>query len=132
MSSSSRSCCSKRARTRTTGRPCTTTSGGAPTSISSCCSPTGSGAATAGRGAAASARGRRRLPRLLEDQLLFAADGDDPDRVELLIRHGVDVNGMGTRHPSLRGRNAYELALTNGAMRVAELLSAAGATAAPQ
>jgi ankyrin repeat protein len=68
---------------------------------------------------------------MLEDQLLFAADGDEPERVELLIRHGVDVNGLGTSHPTLRGRNAYELALANGATRVAELLAKAGAAAAP-
>jgi hypothetical protein len=65
---------------------------------------------------------------MLEDQLLFAAEGNEPERVELLIRHGVDVNGLGTRHPTLDSRAAYELAVANGATRVAELLQDGGAT----
>jgi hypothetical protein len=68
---------------------------------------------------------------MLEDQLLFAADGGDAERVELLIAHGVDVNGLGTRHPTLHGRNALERAIGNGHARVAELLAEAGAVAAP-
>lgn len=80
---------------------------------------------------------RRLAPRhstpaqMLEDQLVFAADSDELERVGLLLRYGVDVNGLGTRHPTLRGRNAYELAVANGATQVADLLAEAGASAAP-
>jgi ankyrin repeat protein len=65
---------------------------------------------------------------LLEDQLLFAAANDRPERVALLLAHGVDPDGRGTSHPTLHGRSAYELARGNGAVRVAELLEHAGAT----
>jgi ankyrin repeat protein len=65
---------------------------------------------------------------LVEDQLLSAAANDRPERVALLLAHGVDPDGRGTSHPSLHGRNAYELARANGAVRVAELLEQAGAT----
>jgi ankyrin repeat protein len=78
---------------------------------------------------------RRLAPRhatpaqMLEDQLLFATDAGNTERVELLIRHGVDVDGLGTRHPILHGRNALDLALANGHAQIAELLTDAGATA---
>jgi ankyrin repeat protein len=68
---------------------------------------------------------------MLEEQLRFAAEQGNAGRVELLIRHGVDVNGAGMHHPTLRGQTALELALGNGHARVVELLTAAGATAAP-
>jgi hypothetical protein len=66
---------------------------------------------------------------LLEDQLLVAAADDRPARMALLLRHGVDPNGLGTRHPAHRGRGALELARDHGNVRVEELLRAAGATA---
>jgi ankyrin repeat protein len=66
---------------------------------------------------------------MLEDQLLFAAESGKAERVELLLRHGVDADGLGTRHPILHGQNACALAVRNGNGRVAELLAAAGATA---
>jgi ankyrin repeat protein len=68
---------------------------------------------------------------LLEEQLRFAADAGNAERVELLIRHGVDVNGAGMNHPTLRGRSALELAIGNGHARVADVLVTVGATAAP-
>jgi ankyrin repeat protein len=68
---------------------------------------------------------------MLEDLLLFSAEGGGLERVELLVEHGVDVNGRGTGHPTLRGRNALELALDNGHTSVADVLARAGATAAP-
>jgi ankyrin repeat protein len=68
---------------------------------------------------------------MLEDLLLFSAEGGGLGRVELLMAHGVDVNGLGTRHPTLHGRNALELALDNGHTQLAELLAAAGGVAAP-
>jgi ankyrin repeat protein len=69
---------------------------------------------------------------LLEEELRFAAEAGRLDRVELLIRHGVDVNGLGMRHPTLHDRNALELALANAHLEVADLLVEAGATAAAQ
>ena len=66
---------------------------------------------------------------MLEDQLVFSADGGNTERVELLLRHGVDVNALGTQHPTLRGRNALDLALANGHSEIAEALIAAGASA---
>ncbi len=72
--------------------------------------------------------GRLDTPReMLEDQLLFAAAHDYPRRVELLLDHGVDADGLGTRHPILRGQRAIELATANGAVRIVALLAAAGA-----
>jgi ankyrin repeat protein len=47
--------------------------------------------------------------------------------VELLLAHGVDPDGQGTRHPALRGRRPIERALDHGAQRNVELLRAAGA-----
>src|SRR5262249_10859761 len=68
---------------------------------------------------------------MLEDQLLFAAEAGRLARVELLLRHGVDPNGAGTAHPTLRGRSAHELALANGHAEVAEALAAAGGVGRP-
>jgi ankyrin repeat protein len=65
---------------------------------------------------------------LLEDALVFAADNDAyAERVALLLTHGVDPDGQGTRHPALRGRRPIERAREHGAQRNFELLRAAGA-----
>jgi ankyrin repeat protein len=48
--------------------------------------------------------------------------------VALLLRHGVDPNGQGTRHPIHQGRGALELARANGCAAVKALLLGAGAT----
>jgi ankyrin repeat protein len=65
---------------------------------------------------------------LLEDALVFVADNDAyAERVELLLAHGVDPDGQGTRHPALRGRRPIERAIEHGAQRNVELLRAAGA-----
>jgi ankyrin repeat protein len=64
---------------------------------------------------------------MLEDLLLFSAGAGNAERVELLLQHGVDPNGRGTRHATLRDRSALELAITNAHDRVVELLRAAGA-----
>jgi ankyrin repeat protein len=64
---------------------------------------------------------------LLEDELLRAARDYLPELAQLMIDHGVDVDGRGTRHPVFGGRSAYELAATHGNRAVAELLAAAGA-----
>ncbi len=65
---------------------------------------------------------------MLEDQLVMAAARDLPDRVELLLRHGVDPDGRGTSHPIHEGRRATEIAHANGSTRIVELLLDAGAT----
>jgi len=65
---------------------------------------------------------------LLEDALVFVADNDAyADRVELLLRHGVDPDGRGTGHPILRGLRPVERARRHGAQRIEALLLAAGA-----
>ena len=65
---------------------------------------------------------------LLEDALVFVADDDAfAERVELLLRHGVDPDGRGTEHPILRGLRPVERARRHGAQRIEALLLAAGA-----
>jgi ankyrin repeat protein len=65
---------------------------------------------------------------LLEDALVFAADNDDrAERVSLLLRHGVDPDGLGTQHPGLDGMRPIERARIGGAGRNFDLLLAAGA-----
>jgi ankyrin repeat protein len=64
---------------------------------------------------------------MVQDQLLWAALTDQPERVRLLLAYGVEVDGYGSRHPVFRGRTAYELAVLNGNAEIAALLQAAGA-----
>ena len=67
-------------------------------------------------------------PLLLEDALVFAADDDAfAHRVELLLRHGADPDGRGTRHPALRGMRPVERAHAGGAVVIERLLLDAGA-----
>ena len=81
---------------------------------------------------AARLEGRLATPReMLEDLLLPAASLDFPGRVELLLEHGVDPDGAGTRHPVYRDHSPLGHAVRNGATRVAELLRAAGAAEPP-
>jgi hypothetical protein len=76
--------------------------------------------------------GQLATPReMLEDLLLPAASLDFPDRVALLLAHGVDPDGDGTRHPVYRDRSPLGHAIRSGAGRVADLLRAAGATEPP-
>ncbi|GAA5157976.1 ankyrin repeat domain-containing protein [Pseudonocardia eucalypti] len=69
--------------------------------------------------------------RLLQDALLHAASEGLANRVRLLLEAGADVRGLGTEHPIMGGRNAYELAMLSGNVEIAELLRAAGAEADP-
>ncbi|OLB79355.1 MAG: hypothetical protein AUI14_10375 [Actinobacteria bacterium 13_2_20CM_2_71_6] len=64
---------------------------------------------------------------LVADQLLWAAKHNLTERVELLLRNGIDVNGAGTGHPFAAGRSAYELAVLHGNTAISTLLAAAGA-----
>jgi hypothetical protein len=62
---------------------------------------------------------------MVEDQLLWAAHSNMIERVRLLLHHGVDVDGPGTRH---HRRTAYDIAVASGNVEVADLLLQAGAT----
>ena len=64
---------------------------------------------------------------LVQDQLLWAASTNMPERVRLLLAHGVDVDAQGTEHPGFRSHTAYALAVQHGHTEVAALLRAAGA-----
>ena len=64
---------------------------------------------------------------LLEDELLRAAEKDLPRWAALVLDAGVDVNGLGTRHPARENVTAWEHAVRNGNTRVVALLDAAGA-----
>jgi ankyrin repeat protein len=64
---------------------------------------------------------------LVEDLLLWSLRNGLTERVQLILRHPVDVNGHGTRHPLMQGRSALEQALLDGSTEMAEALRAAGA-----
>jgi Ankyrin repeats (3 copies) len=82
----------------------------------------------AARTVAAAARRADVQPRLLlEHALAFAADLGYVERVGLLLERGVDPDGRGTRHPTLRGLRPVELASNHGAQDIVDLLLGAGA-----
>jgi ankyrin repeat protein len=60
--------------------------------------------------------------RMLVEELWAAAGNNFPDRVRLLVEHGVDVNTPGSRN----GRTPYEQALRAGNVEIAEYLAAHG------
>lgn len=64
---------------------------------------------------------------LLQDALLHAAAEGLPERVRLLLAAGVDVRGLGTEHPGMAGRNAFQQAMLSGNVEIAELLRAGSA-----
>ena len=64
---------------------------------------------------------------LLQDALLWATLYDNTERVRLLVRHGVEVDGHGTSHPLLEGLTAYQFAALSGSSEIASSLAAAGA-----
>jgi hypothetical protein len=64
---------------------------------------------------------------LLEDALLWATLYDNSERVQLLLRHGVEVDGHGTNHPLMEGLTAYQFAMLSGSNEIADALAAAGA-----
>jgi ankyrin repeat protein len=64
---------------------------------------------------------------LLEDALLWATLYDNSERVRLLLRYGVEVDGHGTSHPLLDGLTAYQFAALSGSSEIADALAAAGA-----
>ncbi|SDD71680.1 ankyrin repeat domain-containing protein [Actinokineospora iranica] len=64
---------------------------------------------------------------MLHDQLLWAAANNHPDRVALLLSHGVDPNADFPGHPAHHGRGPLELAIRAGNTEIADRLTAAGA-----
>ncbi len=68
---------------------------------------------------------------MIEDQLLWAVHSNMVERVHLLLRHVVHVDGHGTEHPALGRRSAHEIAVRHGNTEIAELLLEAGATPVP-
>ena len=71
---------------------------------------------------------RQASPReMLEDLLIRAAHHGFAERVRLLLAHGVDPAGMGTRHPIHEGRAPIDEAALLGYRDVVELLGEAGA-----
>jgi hypothetical protein len=65
---------------------------------------------------------------MVEDQLLWAASRNLVERVRLLLRHGVAVDGRGTEHPGTARGTALAAATRAGNTEIAELLLAAGAS----
>lgn len=63
---------------------------------------------------------------MVQEQLRWAAHRDMPDRIRLLLAHGVDPDGLGY-HPNFGSRTPYELALLGGNKECAALLAEAGA-----
>jgi ankyrin repeat protein len=77
---------------------------------------------------------RRRLgerqdsPRqMLEDALMAAAGNGLQRRVRLLLDHGADPDGMGSRHPIYEGRSPIEEAALGGDLQIVAILQRAGA-----
>lgn len=66
---------------------------------------------------------------MVQEQLRWAARHDMPARIRLLLRHGVDPDGLGY-HPNFGNRTPYELAVLAGNRECAGLLADAGARTA--
>lgn len=64
---------------------------------------------------------------LLQDALLWATRYNNADRVRLLLRHDVEVDGHGSSHPLMEGQTAYRFAALSGSSEIAGALAAAGA-----
>jgi ankyrin repeat protein len=64
---------------------------------------------------------------MLEDALKAAAGRGFAHRVRLLLDHGADPNGYGTRHPIYHGRSALEEAAFQGHPEIVAMLDRAGA-----
>ncbi|KAA0022144.1 ankyrin repeat domain-containing protein [Antrihabitans cavernicola] len=67
---------------------------------------------------------------MVQEQLRWAAAHNMPDRVRLLLEHGVDPDGLGY-HPVYRNRTAHQLATAAGNREIAQLLADGGATVTP-
>jgi hypothetical protein len=63
---------------------------------------------------------------LLDQELIKAVRKDLPGRVGLLLAHGADPAGPGTRHPADGRRSAWEWATVGGRREILDLFAAAG------
>lgn len=63
---------------------------------------------------------------MVQEQLRWAAARDMPERIRLLLGHGVDPDGLGY-HPNFGSHTGHELAVLAGNRECAALLAAAGA-----
>jgi hypothetical protein len=66
-------------------------------------------------------------PEMTQDALKAAAGHGFARRVQLLLAHGVDPDGQGTRHPVYHGRSALEEAALHGHPEIVTMLEQAGA-----
>jgi ankyrin repeat protein len=64
---------------------------------------------------------------MTQDALKGAAGHGFAGRVQLLLEHGVDPAGLGTRHPVYHGRSALEEAALHGHPEIVTMLEQAGA-----
>jgi ankyrin repeat protein len=64
---------------------------------------------------------------LVQEELIKAAASNHPRRGRLILRHPVDLAGLGDRHPIHEGRTAWQLAMIHGHTEMIALLRAAGA-----
>jgi ankyrin repeat protein len=64
---------------------------------------------------------------MLEDALKAAAGHGFAHRARLLLDHGADPNGQGTRHPIYHGRSALQEAAFQGHPEIVAMLDRAGA-----
>jgi ankyrin repeat protein len=64
---------------------------------------------------------------MIEDALKAAAGNGSAHRVRLLLEHGADPNGYGTRHPIYHGRASLEEAAMHGHPEIVAMLEQAGA-----
>jgi ankyrin repeat protein len=64
---------------------------------------------------------------MTQDALKAAAGNGFARRVALLLEHGVDPDGLGTRHPVYHGRSALQEAALHGHPEIVAMLQRAGA-----
>ena len=64
---------------------------------------------------------------MVEDALKAAAGNGFTHRVRVVLDHGADPNGYGTRHPVYHGRSALEEAALHGYPEIVAMLEQAGA-----
>ena len=68
---------------------------------------------------------------LLDDELIKAVAKNLPQRIALLLAHGADPAGLGTRHPVYGQHDSWQLATMGGYREVLDLLAAAGPAPEP-
>lgn len=69
---------------------------------------------------------------LVQEELRGAAEKGRIERVQLLVGHVDNLDGIGTDHPLLEGRTAHQLAVLHGHTEIAGLLEDAGARPQPR